>query len=72
MEKADLWMIVLFFIIIFALILTLNQIHRFTPVLKTCEDDFAMINKCGCVPCSWRDAEKINKIPCWKINLSDG
>lgn len=29
-------------------------------VLETCMDDFEMINKCGCVPCSWKDSVKLN------------
>jgi hypothetical protein len=75
MEKQDLCIFVLFFLIILSLGLTLYQIHRFMPVLKTCDDDFAAINKCGCVPCSWKDAEKLNQFPCMNINyfnISDG
>jgi hypothetical protein len=43
------------------------------PILKTCDDDFKIINKCGCVPCSWKDAEILNKKPCFDINkLNNG
>ena len=68
MEKTDFWIIFLFFIVILVMFLTLYQINRFAPIIKTCEDDFNIINKCGCVPCSWRDAEKINKVPCFDVN----
>ena len=40
--------------------ITLYQIYKFSPVIKSCEDDFAVINKCGIVPCSWKDATTLN------------
>lgn len=64
MKNNDFIIIFLFFVIIFVLVLTLFQINSFMSVLKTCEDDFAVINKCGCVPCSWKFAEELNKKPC--------
>jgi hypothetical protein len=50
--------------------IALIKIYRFMPVFKTCKDDFEIINKCGCVPCSWKDAEDYNKIPCFNYNLN--
>lgn len=31
---------------------TLLNISKFMPSYKTCKDDFQMINRCGCIPCS--------------------
>jgi hypothetical protein len=72
MEKHDLWIIILFFLIILAFILTIYQINEFAPIVKDCEDDFNIINECGCVPCSWKNAEEYNKEPCMIINFTNG
>lgn len=70
MEKND-WLILLFgFFIFLSLCLVLIKINTFMPVVESCEDDFSMIEKCGCVPCSWKNAEQINKKPCFTINSS--
>ena len=68
MEKYDYYIIALTIIIIFILFLTLFQISNFMKKLETCNDDFEIINKCGCIPCSWKDSEKMNNLPC--MNLS--
>jgi len=31
---------------------TLIRIYNFMPVVQTCQDEFALIDKCGCVPCN--------------------
>jgi hypothetical protein len=71
MEKVELCIFILFFLIIGSLALTLFQINRFMPILDTCKDDFAVINKCGCVPYSWKDSIDYNKIPNFNINISN-
>ena len=38
------------FVLILVLILTMTQIDSFMKVLETCADDFAIIERCGCVP----------------------
>lgn len=37
-------------ILFLVLILTMKNINTFMEVLTTCVDDFAIIEKCGCVP----------------------
>jgi len=51
MEITNKHILVSFIILIVITLLTLNNIRTFMPIEKTCEDDFAMINKCGCIPC---------------------
>lgn len=68
MEREDLYIILLFFIIIFVVFLSNHQIKKFIPILETCNDDFNMINKCGCIPCTWKYAEQYNKIVCIDFN----
>jgi len=42
-------------IVFLCLVLTtgfsLWSIYHFMPIEATCQDEFAIINKCGCVPC---------------------
>jgi len=73
MEKIDIWIIVLFILVIASIGLSLYEINKFMPILKTCDDDFTMINKCHCVPCSWKDSDKINGRKCFDMrNLTNG
>lgn len=74
MLKNDFIIFFLFFVIIAVMVLTLVKINEFTSVLKTCSDDFAIINKCHCVPCSWKNAEQLNKASCagYLLNNSNG
>lgn len=30
------------------------------PIFHSCNDDFAVVDKCNCVPCSWKDALTYN------------
>lgn len=64
LKKNDIIIIVLFFLIILSFIITAYEINSFMPVLKTCNDDFAIINKCHCVPCSWKDADNYDGGKC--------
>lgn len=53
-------LIIAFLIVSLLMCLSLIQINRFMTVLSTCDDDFAVIDKCGCVPCSWEKAVSYN------------
>jgi hypothetical protein len=71
MERVDFVVMSLFLIILLVLTVTLVKIHNFMPLLKTCDDDFATIEKCGCVPCSWKDAKIYNgNQSCQEVNLT--
>ena len=65
MKKNDIIIFALFFLIICSFILTIYEINTFKSVVDSCADDFAVINKCGCVPCSWKQADELNKAPCF-------
>lgn len=71
MEKIDYLIILLFFILFLTTFYTINKINKFMIVLKTCEDDFAVIDKCGCIPCTWKDETKYNgNASCLSYNLT--
>jgi hypothetical protein len=70
MVKIDIIIYILFFIILLVLTLTLYEINKFMPIIKTCDDDFAIINKCGCIPCSWANPNKYNPENCYNIKLN--
>jgi hypothetical protein len=67
MENDDKFIIVLFILVIIVFLVTLNQINKFMPVLKTCDDDFKIIEKCHCVPCSWNQSKYYKNESC--LNL---
>lgn len=72
MDSSDYIIITLFIIIGIFTFVTLKQIDIFMPILKTCNDDFDVINKCKCVPCSWKSAEKYNgPNSCITINVTN-
>jgi hypothetical protein len=60
MESKEKIIFILFFIIILVLVYTLIQIYNFMPIFHSCNDDFAVVDKCNCVPCSWKDALTYN------------
>lgn len=50
MDSKDKLLILAFILLIVTVAFTLVNIQKFMKVEKTCEDDFAIINKCGCIP----------------------
>jgi hypothetical protein len=60
MEKSNIIVLILFFMVIFSLGITLYKITKFMPVFDTCKDDLEVFTKCNCVPCTWKNAEEIN------------
>lgn len=60
MKKSDWVVIILLLGVIFSLALTLIKINEFMPIFHSCDDDFAVVYRCKCVPCSWQDAEEYN------------
>jgi len=51
MENSDKIIILAFICLIAITGFTVWNISRFTPALDTCNDEFDLINYCGCVPC---------------------
>jgi hypothetical protein len=60
LDKKDVLIILLFLMIIITLGITLSKINKFMPTWATCEDDINITARCGCVPCTWHNAEKYN------------
>jgi hypothetical protein len=58
----------MFLLIIITFLITIHQISRLMPILKTCDDDFSLINRCRCIPCSWKEALKYDKSNCIFLN----
>jgi len=50
-----------FFCLLVIMGYTLFNIFAFMSVEKTCEDDFELINRCGCVPCDNSLRQVFNK-----------
>jgi hypothetical protein len=50
MEIKDSHIILMFVALTLIVGLTLIQIYTFMPVIDSCEDDFAVIEKCHCLP----------------------
>jgi hypothetical protein len=72
MEKTYAVIFILFILIIISWIFVWMEINKFMFVLKTCDDDFALIKKCKCVPCSWQNAEEYNgNNSCDNYNLNN-
>lgn len=46
----DRWVIISFIILLLVLWLAMWEISNFMPILETCSDEFAIIEKCGCIP----------------------
>lgn len=67
--KIDIVILGMLFLIALVVLYTITNINTFMKDLKTCNDDFILVDKCGCVPCSWKNAEKINHNIC--IDLSN-
>jgi len=60
MQNDEKWIFILFIFVFIATILAIYQMINFWPTYKKCENNFAIIDKCGCVPCSWSNADKYN------------
>jgi len=58
-----------FGILLIILFYSLYNIFTFMPLLSTCNDDFEIINKCGCVPPSWSSYQD-NPIKNQQLNLN--
>jgi hypothetical protein len=58
MEISHKHIFVAFLCVSILMFVDLYEINRFMKVLSTCNDDFLVIEKCHCVPCSW-EASKI-------------
>lgn len=78
MEVKDKWLMVTFFVLVIVIITTLININSFMPVIATCDDDFAVIDKCGCIP--WNNsltfpnqlAQIKNNLNNLSININNG
>jgi len=44
-------LIITFLCLVLTMGYTMYNIYQFMPAVATCQDEFDMINKCGCVPC---------------------
>jgi len=52
MEISNTALTIAFCCCVLAIGYSLYNINHFMPIEATCQDEFAMINKCGCVPCN--------------------
>lgn len=43
-------LLIVFFILVLVMGYTMVNINQFMPLVESCSDDFAVINKCGCFP----------------------
>lgn len=61
MNKENHIIIVLLFVVIVLAGYFFYQVMVISTVVKgECNDDFEVMDRCNCVPCSWEDAEKYN------------
>lgn len=72
-QKSDYLILGLFVVILIVFYASGVLILRFMPILETCSDDFAIISKCACIPCSWHNALEYNgKFGCLNKTLKNG
>ena len=43
-------LVIVFIILVIVMGYTMVSINNFMPLVESCSDDFAVINKCGCFP----------------------
>lgn len=51
MEVSNKVLVITFLCVLVLTGFTVMNIFNFMPDLSTCEDEFALIDRCGCVPC---------------------
>jgi DNA-binding transcriptional regulator of glucitol operon len=72
MDRND-WLILI--LVVWACFFTafaLKEIWNFQPVLESCQDDFAIIEKCHCIPCSWNQSKYYDNESCFFITPKNG
>ena len=55
MEKNDIKIVILMFVIIFVMFLTIYQITNFMHVYSNCKSYLDVIQRCGCYPWTKKD-----------------